>query len=560
MDLRKIIPESGDAMTAQWKIADTDQSIPARFEQQARLHPAKIAIDGGQWSPTFSGLNVAANRYAHALLAKSGKKSERVALLLRHDASLVATVLGILKAGKIMVVLNPENPPGHLEKLRLDAEPEFVITDEEHRDLATQAGFSREQILTFAEGLRDFPDSDPCVPILPHDAAVLIQTSGSTGEPRSVIQTHRNVLHNILRIINGLGLRSDDRFALLASLSGGLGIATTWISLLNGATLCPFAIMETGFTGLAAWLVEQRITIYTSATSVFRHFTRTLNKDDRFPAIRLVRLGSEPVLPGDFKAFVQYFGKTSTFANAFACSEAGNIAQCLLGEDSVFPENRIPAGELSEGIKVLLLDEEGQAVPVGETGEIVIQSDYLSPGYWRNETLTAQRFFCKEATGNARYFRSGDLGRFDKRGWLTVTGRKATRVKIHGYWVEPSDIEAAILRNPEIDGAVVFAQFTPEGDSKLTAYATSKAGFNPGAEALQQSLREMLPNYMVPTAFIFMEAFPLTPHGKIDRRTLATISQSTNPSPPGHNRTSRCTGAYIARAFQPGPAAQFFRN
>lgn len=532
MDFRTIIPEPGNAAPDRWAVADVEQSIPSRFEYQASLLPAKIAIEGATWRPTFFELNASANRQAHALLGGNGRPGGRVALLLRHDAGLVVAVLGVLKAGRVVVVLNPEDPPSHLEKLRLDAEPEIVITDHQHHALATRAGFSPGNILIAGEGVEKFPDTNPCLPVLPRDTAVLIQTSGSTGKPMSVIQTHRNVLHNVLRITNGLGLRSNDRFALLASLSGGLGIATTWISLLNGATLCPFAIPEKGFAGLASWLVDQRITIYTSATSVFRHFIKTINKGDRFPDIRIVRLGSEPVLHSDFKAYLQHFGGTGVFANAFACSEAGNIAQCLLGGDSVFRDDRIPAGELSQGIKVSLLDEVGAEVPMGEVGEIVIQSDYLSPGYWRNDALTAQRFLFNEPGGQGRRFRSGDLGRFEENGWLTVIGRKGTKVKIHGYWVEPSEIESAILRHPGIDGAMVLAHPTPQGDCQLIACVTQRRGFTLSVEEVRQGLGETLPGYMVPTALVLMNAFPLTPHGKIDRRALVAAAESYTPALP----------------------------
>src|SRR5919106_2948278 len=309
-----------------WTVAETNQSIPERFEKQARRHPEKTAIAGTAWQPTFAELDAAANHLARGVLERRGSACGRVALLLSRDAALFAAALGVLKAGKTGVALNPSDPPGRLEQIRVDVGPELVLCDARHRGPAIRAGFSPREVVTVGERPDGFAPTAPGVAVSPEQVALLIYTSGATGRPRGVMQTHRNMLHNVLRLTNGPGLSSDDRVALLASLSGGQGVATTLTALLNGAALAPFPLMERGMTRLSAWLADHRITALTASASVFRHFARTLN-GERFSAIRVLRLASESATRADLDAYRRHFARTWLFANTYSSSEAGNITQ-----------------------------------------------------------------------------------------------------------------------------------------------------------------------------------------------------------------------------------------
>jgi amino acid adenylation domain-containing protein len=513
-----------------WAVADTNQSIAERFEKQARRYPEKTAIGGTSWQPTFAELDAAANGLVQAVLERGGSASGRVALLLRHDAPLFAAALGVLKAGKTGVALNPSDPPARLEQIRYDVRPGLVLCDARYRDLALRAGFSAAEVVTVAERPEGSAHAGPGVAARPQDVALLIYTSGSTGRPKGVMQTHRNLLHNVLRLTNGLGLRSEDRVALLASLSGGLGVATTLTALLNGATLSPFPVMERGVTGLPAWLAEQRITALTVSASVFRHFARTLN-GERFPEIRLLRLASESATRGDFESYRRHFADTSLLAHTFSSSEAGNITQCLLSAGAEPLDDRLPAGQPAEGIELLLLADDGEEVPPGQIGEIVVRSEYLSPGYWGDEALTAERYSPAASKRNARLFRTGDHGRVSPDGMLTVLGRTDAQVNVRGSRVDLSEIETALVSRPQVAGAAVCPTATPRGDVKLTAYVTAPPGRGQSARRLRRELRATLPDHSVPTAFVFLDALPLTPHGKVDRERLARI-ESAPAAPP----------------------------
>jgi non-ribosomal peptide synthetase component F len=374
-----------------WSVADTDRSIPECFEEVARRHPAKLAIGGTAWKPSFGELDAAANRIAGEVLERLGGGAGTVALLMRHDAPQIAAALGGMRAGGTVVALNPRDPPARLEQIRADVEPGLVLCDQHHRELALRAGFSSAELGLVPERPEPGPHRAPDVTIDPDRVAVLVYTSGSTGGPKGVMQTHRNLLHNVLRQTNGLGVHADDRIILLASLSGAQGVATTWIGLLNGATVCPFPTMERGVTGLTAWLADNGITVLIASASVFRGFARTLG-GRCLPTIRLLRLASEPATRGDFEAYRRHFEPTCVLASTYSSSETGNITQLLLGADSDPPGDRLPVGRPAEGMEIRLLDEQDAAVAPGGTGEVVVRSEYLSPGYWRDDALTAERF------------------------------------------------------------------------------------------------------------------------------------------------------------------------
>jgi amino acid adenylation domain-containing protein len=550
-------------------LSNVEQSIPACFEQVASLHGARIAISSGAWEPVYSELNAVANVLARALISRGGTPGDRVAILMRHDGPQIAAVLAALKAGRVVVVLNPTDPPARLRQVLDDAEPGLMVTDLPNRAIAEQIVKPNCVVVSFEEnafgagersaefipqvagarrGTRGInsalqeqrPDASGDIlnlKISSDDPAFLVYTSGSTGRPKGVVQTHRNILHNALRLTRGMKLRAEDRIILLASLSGAQGVATTWCALLNGAALCPFPAMGKGVTGLAGWMVAQEISLYVSSASLFRHFMRTLNDREQLSKVRLVRLGAESSTSEDFAAFQRHFPGDCVLFHTLSSSETGFITQLSLTRGDRVGEGRLPVGRAAEGVEILLLDDEGRETRAGETGEIVVKSRYLSPGYWRNEALTAQKI-SETGKDGVRIFHSGDLGRRDANGLLMHMGRKDAQVKIRGYRVELSEIEDALIRLPQVGKAVVCARATPHEDAQLIAYIIPRNGQTCTAETLRHALRAVLPGYMMPGGFVFLEQFPLTPHGKIDREALRKIDpQIPAPAASDHQET-----------------------
>jgi amino acid adenylation domain-containing protein len=504
-------------------LPEAETSIPARFREMAALHPSRMALGGEAWRPTYAELDVATNRLANVLVSRGGKAGDRVALLMRHDSPLIAAALAVLKAGRIVVVLNPSEPPARLKQILDDAEPGLIVTDLPNENLAGQIAQKNQAVLCF-ENQNSGPAHNPEVKIAPADIAWLIYTSGSTGRPKGVIQTHRNIAHNVLRLSRGMSLSAEDRIVLLGSPSGGQGVATTWCALLNGAVLFPFPIAEKGAAGFKKWMLENKITVYVSSTSVFRSLAKTLDAADSFSDTRLVRFGSEAATVDDFAAFQKHFSDKCVLLNSLSSSETGNVTQHRFARNDTFAGSRLPVGLPVDGIEIFLSDENGREVRDGETGEIIVRSHYLSPGYWRNELLTAERF--SENGDGVRAFRSGDLGRRLDDGSLVFMDRKDARVKIHGYRVEISEIEDALTQQSEVEAAIVSAGTAADGEARLVAHVVPRNGKAHSAETLRRELRRTLPAYMVPAAFVFLDKFPLTPHGKIDHEKLQQMAPS----------------------------------
>lgn len=502
-----------------WSIEDTVGTIPARFATRAIEVPAKTAIAGVDWEPTFAELDAAANRLAGMLLERGVTRGARVGLLMRHDAPLICAMLATLKAGAAAVVLNPSDPAARLQRLWRNTAPALLLSDGETRSVATRAEIPEERTAVVEDRPDSSPQRPPDVALEPDDLAMLMCTSGSTGRPVAVAQSHRNILHNVLRHTNGLGLRGEDRIVLLASPSGGQGAGTVWTTLLNGATLLPFPVLERGMSGLSGWLEENGVTVFVSSASLFRHFLATL-EGVRLPAIRLVRLGSEQALSGDLEGWGRHFSPRCSFANTYSSSETGVIAQLLVGPETRIENGRLPAGFAAEGIEVLVLDADGREAMPGEVGEIVARGRHLSPGYWREQELTARRFEGEEGEG-LRRFHTGDLGSRRQDGLLTVLGRSDDLVKVRGNRVSLAEVETTLGSLPGVAGAAVLAVQTPRGDTRLRAYVAPSARIAP--EALREELRRSLPEHSVPGTVVLVEQLPLTPHGKVDRHKLAEM-------------------------------------
>ncbi len=503
---------------------EIEPSIPERFAQIVSQHSQRRAIGTGSWQPTYAELNASANRWAHALVSTGGEVGDRVALLMQQDGPLVAAMLAVLKAGRVMVVLSPSDPPARLLQIVEDAGPTVIFTDLENRELTAQIAGTLRSILCFQETL-DKPDTEPEKPLQSNTLAALIYTSGSTGRPKGVMLTHGNILSNVLRHSRGLELRPEDRVLLAGSPGGGQGLAIVWVALLNGVALCPFPAAERGVTGLARWLRDHEISVYISSVSVFRHLVRTLGENDRFPRVRLVRFASEAASMEDFASYRKFFRDDCILLNTLSSSETGNILRQRYTQSDPVAVGRLSVGREVAGVKILLVDEQGREVAAGETGEMIVGGRQLSPGYWRNDTMTAEKFFTDDKTG-VRFYRSGDLARRLPDGTFMFMDRRDARVKVNGYRVELSEVADALLQLPPIQDAVVQPLTQPDGNVQLIGYVVLRPGKAYKAEQLRHDLRNNLPGYMIPAHVVFLDRLPLTANGKVDRQALPKPSHA----------------------------------
>ena len=227
-------------------------------------------------------------------------------------------------------------------------------------------------ILTFDEEVSEGPTYNPSLPMAP-ETAFLVYTSGTTGRPKGIMQTHAQRLHGVGIHTAAMGYTADDRIALFASLGTGQGSNMMFVALLNGSCLCPFPISVRGTTRLAAWVLDQEITVYSSSASIFRHFMKSLDQDVRFSLVRGVRLSSEAATSSDFALFQRHFPKQCKFVHMLSSSETAHLSVFSCTASDGVPAGRIGVGTPSNGNELMLLDENGHPVEPGEVGEIVVR-------------------------------------------------------------------------------------------------------------------------------------------------------------------------------------------
>ena len=528
----------------EFKKADAEQSLHARFEQMAESYADRKAVKTENHDWTYGELNRRANRIAHALLRSRGRGEERAALFFDHDAPMIASVLGALKAGQTYVPLDAAYPAERLRYLLEDSGVEAIITD--NRNISAAAALANGPFPVINIDDADSQSTDnPGVPISPDALAYILYTSGSTGQPKGVMQSHRNVLHHIRNYANSLRLAPDDKLTLLSSYGFDAAVMDIFGALLNGAALLPADIKEESREGLLARMAEEGVTIYHSTPTVYRYLFGSLTGKEDLSAIRLVVLGGEEVNKEDVDLFQHRFYAKAIFVNGLGPTESTLALQYFIDRTTELAGNTVPVGYPVEDTEILLLDDAGREAEI--YGEIGIRSAGVALGYWRKPEMSDAVFLTDPAGGTKRIYRTGDMGRLLPDGSIAFAGRKDSQVKIRGFRIELGEIEAALYQHAAVREAVVVArEDTPTDPStnlpsinsgpelvegragkRLVAYAVASQESAPTMSELRGFLQRKLPDYMIPSAFVFLDSLPLTPNGKIDREALPLTDLET---------------------------------
>ena len=420
---------------------------------------------------------------------------------------LIAAIFAVLKAGKFYVALDPSFPGERISYMLEDSKTGLIVTISGIVELAHKLTSDRRTVLNIDEidGFPSFRQPGPS-PIAGHPC-VYFYTSGSTGKPKGVFHSHRSQLHTVMVNTNETRICCHDRLTLLHSVGFGSAQAHLFQSLLNGAALCCFNLKSEAIQQLAKWLKEESITVYHSPPAVFRQLAEAIPDEEKLSSLRLIRLSGAPVNGLDFDLYKKKFAPEALLQTVMNSTEANVICSFVTDGNFCFPEKGSPAGYPVLGKKILLLDDNGCEVAYGEVGEITVKSRYLPLGYWDNPEINAVKFDSGPSS-DERACLTGDLGRMLPDGFLIYLGRKDSMVKIRGYRVETSEIEAALLSYPHVIDAGVVAWEREVGEKYLAAYIVPRTNPGPRIDDLRAFLSEKLPDYMMPSAFVFLESLP----------------------------------------------------
>jgi amino acid adenylation domain-containing protein len=504
---------------------EIEGSILNRFEFIANQYAERLAIKTSSHKLTYKDLNIAANQVAHAILHKCGKGSEPIAVLFEHEASLIIALLGILKAGKAYVVLDSSQPFARLTYILKDLETCLIITNHENCSLACELAQNQYQLLNIDELSSISCDENLGLSISSDSLAGIFYTSGSTGNPKGVERDHRMVLHRTWIETNDYKICADDKISLLYSCSFGASVVDIFNALLNGATLCLYDLKKVGLNSLTDWLLEEEITFLHLPVIVFQQWLDTLTGETKIPKLRQIT-PSGKLYKRDLERFRKHFPQGCTLIQRLSSTEAGMIRRFIIDQQTEITNNVVPVGYPVEEQEVFLLNEAGEKVGCNQIGEIAVKSRYLAPGYWRNPELTRQKFLSSPDGDATRVYHTGDLGRLQPDGCLEFLGRKDFMVKIRGYRVELSEIEAALFELDTIKQAVVVAQNDQSSEPCLVAYIVPSHQSAPNVSTLRRALANKLPDYMIPSFVVVLDQLPLTPNGKVDRLRLPPVNKT----------------------------------
>ncbi len=508
------------------------------FEAQVSRTPDAIAVTFEGRHLTYRELNQRANQLAHALQARGVGPDVLVGLCLERSLEMVVGILGVLKAGGAYVPLDPSYPRERLGFILEDTQVAVLLTQQ---PLATRLPECKATVICIDsewDGIASQRSDNPVSSVTAEHLAYVIFTSGSTGRPKGAQLCHAQVTRLFTATEPWFLFDASDVWTLFHSYAFDFSVWELWGALLYGGRLVvvPYWVSRSP-EAFHALLRKERVTVLNQTPSAFRQLIQADEASTGTSeelGLRWVIFGGEALELTSLKPWFERHGdQQPRLVNMYGITETTvHVTFRLLEAADARGAQGSPIGVPLPDLQAYVLDARLQPVPIGIPGELYVGGRGLARGYLRRPELTAQRFIPHpfSNTPGARLYRSGDLARYRAGGQLEYLGRADLQVKVRGFRIEPGEIEAALLLHPEVREACVVAREDSPGDRRLVAYFVPRTS-SPSAQALQSFVREHLPEYMVPAAFVSLESLPLTENGKVDRRGLpAPTKQRVDPT------------------------------
>ena len=512
-------------ITEEWNNTAIDYGTPAclqdRFDEQAERTPDAIAVSGDEGLITYGELRLRARQLANFLHAAGVGPESRVGICLYRSVEMVIALLGTVEAGAAYVPLDPSYPRERLTYMLEDGDLAMILTQ---AALLEQMPATSSRLLCLDRDWKDVAAYKPARPTLRaciDNVAYLIYTSGSTGKPKGVMNSHRGIFNHLRWIQSRYHLTSEDRLLQKTPFSFDVSVWEFFWPLLEGACLVmakPDGHRDSAY--LADIIAREQISVSHFVPAMLRAFLDEVDEGWR-GSLRQVMCGGE-TLPSDLQqAFFERI--TAKLDNFYGPTEAAidvTSWACRPGWAT-----SVPIGRPISNMRIYILDSRGEPVPIGVAGELYIGGVGVARGYWRRAELTGARFVPDEFSGEtgARLYGTGDLARYLPDGNIVFLGRLDHQVKIRGYRIELGEIESVLIEQETVGEAVVLAR-GETGQSQLVAYLVLIPGAISDLEQLRRYLRQRLPEYMIPSAIVILEALPLSPNGKVDRKALPAPS------------------------------------
>jgi len=490
------------------------------FEEQVARTPQAIAVVSGNQELTYEKLNVLSNQLAHLLRSRGVGPDARVGLSVERSAETIVGLMGILKAGGAYVPLNPDHPRDRLALQLAESGASILITN---NGAVTNQTFESTETIDLDRDralLETQPDTNPTSITQPDNFVYVIYTSGSTGTPKGVAVRHRNLTNYTQFILQRLRINGPLNFATVSTISADLGNTCIFPALVSGGCLHIIGY-DVAMEGdlLRDYFTKRPIDVLKIVPS---HFSALLASqiDGRILPAKYLILGGE-ALSWDLVERIRVMDHTCQIINHYGPTETtvGSLTFSVDTENLSRQSSTVPMGRPIANTRSYVLDKHLRPAPLGISGELYIGGAGVSAGYLNQAAETAARFVSDPFSSNpdSRLYRTGDLARYLPDGNIEFLGRADTQIKVRGYRVELGEIEAVLSRRAGVRQVVVTVFRDKSAGERLVAYMVSSPV---SPDELRASLKEKLPDYMVPSAFVFLKSLPLTPNGKVDRNAL----------------------------------------
>ncbi|MEU3495181.1 amino acid adenylation domain-containing protein [Kitasatospora cineracea] len=527
-----------DRPTAAHRVEDTAHAL---FERWAARTPDAPAVTAGGTTLTYRQLNERANRIAHFLRAAGARPDTLVGICLERGADLLPAILGVLKSGAGYLPLDPAAPADRLGYVLADAGSALLLTGSALAGRLADA-FTGRLVEVDAPGAFDgLPTADPAPAAGPDDLIYTIYTSGSTGRPKGVALTHANVVRLMTTAAGHYGFGPGDVSSMTHSYAFDVSVFEMWSALAFGGTL---VVVPTEVTRspdeLLDLLAAERVSVLSQTPTAFRALVAAAaDGDPRIDAlaVRTVVFAGEKLEIPELAPWVERVGlDRAVLVNMYGITETTvHTTYHRIGPADLADGTGNAIGRPLADLAVRLLDRDGNPVPAGVAGEIHVAGPGVARGYVNRPALTAERFVPDPyGPAGSRMYRSGDLARRTPDGALEFLGRIDDQVKIRGYRIELGEVQAVLAAHPAVRQAAVLAREDTPGDRRLVGYLVAEDGARPEPEELAAHAALALPGYMVPAAYVLLDALPLTVNGKLDKRALPAPGRSALRGRRGH--------------------------
>ena len=501
------------------------KSIHSLVERWALKTPNEIAVVSDNENISYKNLNEKANQLANYLLRKNKNRNLPIGISLDKSVNLLVTVLGVLKSGFSYLPLDPSYPEERLNYMINDSEIELLITDQNNSEVFSTFSYNKI-VIEDLKDLAQFSKENPNVDINKNDLAYVIYTSGSTGKAKGTMIQHNSLINIYLGWEKDYNLLEDVKNHLqMASFSFDVFGGDWTRALCSGGKLVLVnreQLLEA--KDLHEIIIRENIDIAEFVPAVLRNLIEYVDgKSLKLDTFKILIAGSDIWYVKEYNEFKKYCSPNTRLINSFGLTEAAIDSTFFEADNLVLSEEKlVPIGKPFPNVNIYILDNNLSIVPVGVKGELYISGVSLARGYYNRPYLTAERFLPNLYSNikGDRLYKTGDVARYLPDGNIEFFGRADNQLKLRGFRIELGEIENALSENEHIKDSIVIAREDTVGDKRLVAYVLSENGTVVDPKILREFVAERVPDYMIPSAIVLLKKYPLTPNGKVDRKSL----------------------------------------